>query len=238
MDIIKSIQHEQLKSKVPVINIGDTVRVHVRVKEGTRERIQVFEGIVIKKQGGGTGATFTVRRISYGVGVEKTFLVHSPKVEKVEVKRAGKVRRAKLYYLRDRVGKSAKTKENIGGKIGVLEEGEDEIPETQETLVEEVIAEEVPAVENTVEEPIKEEKPVKEAKTEKVEEKPAKEVKTEKPEKIEEKPAEAKPEQVVEEVVDTVKEETVEVVKEKTPVKAEKVEEKSAEKESKDTKKE
>ena len=117
MDIINSIEHEQLKSTIPDIKVGDTVRVHQRVKEGNRERIQVFEGIVIKKQNGGLNETFTVRRISYGVGVEKTFLVHSPLVEKVELVRVGKVRRAKLYYLRDRVGKAAKTKENIGANL-------------------------------------------------------------------------------------------------------------------------
>ena len=117
MDIIKSIEHEQLKNKIPDLKIGDTVRVHQRIKEGNRERIQVFEGIIIKKQGGSVNATFTVRRIAYGVGVEKTFLVHSPLVEKVEVVRVGKARRAKLYYLRDRVGKAAKTKENVGAKI-------------------------------------------------------------------------------------------------------------------------
>ena len=117
MDIIKSIEHEQLKSKIPDIKIGDTVRVHQRVKEGNRERIQVFEGIVIKKQNGGLNETFTVRRISYGVGVEKTFLIHSPLIEKVELVRVGKVRRAKLYYLRDRIGKAAKTKENVGANL-------------------------------------------------------------------------------------------------------------------------
>lgn len=117
MDIIKSIEHEQLKSKVPDIKVGDTVRVHQRIKEGNRERIQVFEGIVIKKQNGGLNETFTVRRVAYGVGVEKTFLLHSPLVEKVELVRVGKVRRAKLYYLRDRIGKSAKTKENIGADL-------------------------------------------------------------------------------------------------------------------------
>ena len=117
MDIIKSIEHEQLKSLIPDIKIGDTVRVHQRVKEGNRERIQVFEGIVIKKQNGGLNETFTVRRISYGVGVEKTFLIHSPLVEKVELVRVGKVRRAKLYYLRDRIGKAAKTKENVGANL-------------------------------------------------------------------------------------------------------------------------
>ena len=117
MDILKSIEHEQLKNKIPELKIGNTVRVHVRIKEGNKERIQVFEGIIIKKQGGGVNATFTVRRISYGVGVEKTFLVHSPMIEKVEVVRVGKARRAKLYYLRDRVGKAAKTKEKVGARI-------------------------------------------------------------------------------------------------------------------------
>ena len=117
MDILKSIEHEQMKNKIPELQIGNTVKVHVRIKEGNKERIQVFEGIIIKKQGGGVNATFTVRRISYGVGVEKTFLVHSPMVEKVEVVRVGKARRAKLYYLRDRVGKAAKTKEKVGARI-------------------------------------------------------------------------------------------------------------------------
>ena len=121
MDIIKSIEHEHLKNKIPYLKIGDTVRVHVRIKEVNRERIQVFEGIVIKKQGGGINETFTVRRISYGVGVEKTFLIHAPSVEKVEVVRVGKARRAKLYYLRDRVGKAAKTKEKIGARIETKE---------------------------------------------------------------------------------------------------------------------
>ena len=110
MDVIKSIEHEKLKNKIPVLTVGNTVKVYVKVKEGNRERIQVFEGIIIKKQGGGLNETFTVRKISYGVGVEKTFLVHSPMVEKVEVVRVGKARRAKLYYLRDRVGKASKTK--------------------------------------------------------------------------------------------------------------------------------
>ena len=117
MDIIKSIEHEQLKNKIPELKVGNTVRVHQRIKEGNRERIQVFEGIIIKKQGGGVNATFTVRRVAYGVGVEKTFLVHSPMVEKVEVVRVGKARRAKLYYLRDRIGKAAKTKEDVTARI-------------------------------------------------------------------------------------------------------------------------
>lgn len=146
MDIIKSIEHEQLKNKVPVLSVGNTVRVHVRIKEGNRERIQVFEGIIIKKQGGGLNETFTVRRISYGVGVEKTFLVHSPLVEKVELVRVGKARRAKLFYLRDRVGKASKTKEKLGARIEnkeiVLKE--EMVEEAQAT---EEVVEEVPAVE-------------------------------------------------------------------------------------------
>ena len=117
MDIIKSIEHEQLKSKIPDLKIGNTVKVHVRIKEGNKERIQVFEGIIIKVQGAGVNKTFTVRKISYGVGVEKTFLIHSPLVEKVEVVRVGKARRAKLFYLRDRIGKAAKTKEQLGARV-------------------------------------------------------------------------------------------------------------------------
>jgi large subunit ribosomal protein L19 len=113
MDIIKTIENQHLKAEMPVINIGDTVRVSVKIKEGNRERIQVFEGTVIKRRGGSVNETFTVRRISYGVGVERSFLIHSPKVESVQITRKGKVRRAKLYYLRDRVGKAAKTKEAI-----------------------------------------------------------------------------------------------------------------------------
>ena len=113
MDIIKAFTSEQLKENVPVINIGDTIRVHNKIKEGNRERIQMFEGTVIAKHGGGISETFTVRRVSYGCGVEKTFPIHSPNVEKVDVIRVGKVRRAKLYYLRDRVGKASKVKEKI-----------------------------------------------------------------------------------------------------------------------------
>lgn len=113
MDLIKALNNEQLKENVLVINIGDTVRVSNKIKEGTRERVQLFEGTVIAKNGGGISETFTVRRVSYGVGVEKTFPVHSPNVEKVEIVRNGKVRRAKLYYLRDRVGKSSKVKEQL-----------------------------------------------------------------------------------------------------------------------------
>lgn len=112
-DIIKRIEAEQLKAEVPEFNVGDTVKVYAKIKEGNRERIQVFEGIVIKKQGGSTRATFTVRKNSNGIGVEKTWPLHSPNVERVEVVRRGKVRRAKLYYLRDRVGKRAKVKELV-----------------------------------------------------------------------------------------------------------------------------
>ena len=151
MDIIKSIEHEQLKNKIPDLKVGDTVRVHQRIKEGNRERIQVFEGIIIKKQGGGVNATFTVRRIAYGVGVEKTFLIHSPLVEKVEVVRVGKARRAKLYYLRDRIGKASKTKEKLGARI---ENKEIVLKEelTEEPVVENEVAsasEEAPAVKTT-----------------------------------------------------------------------------------------
>ena len=113
MDLIKELNKEQLARELPTVKIGDTVRVHVKVKEGSRERIQIFEGTVIAKKHGGIQETVTVRRMSYGVGVEKTFPMHSPNVEKFEVVRKGKVRRAKLYYLRDRVGKAAKVKENI-----------------------------------------------------------------------------------------------------------------------------
>ena len=111
MDLIKSYENEQLKSELTPFNVGDTVKVHVRIKEGNRERIQVFEGIVIKRQGESNRETFTVRKISYGVGVERTFPVHSPKIEKIEVTRRGKVRRAKLFYLRERTGKATKVKE-------------------------------------------------------------------------------------------------------------------------------
>lgn len=112
-EIIKKIEAEQLKAEVPEFRVGDTVRVHGMIKEGNRERVQVFEGVVLKKQGGGNRATFTVRKSSNGVGVEKTWPLHSPNVVKVEVVRRGKVRRAKLTYLRQRTGKSAKVKELV-----------------------------------------------------------------------------------------------------------------------------
>ena len=167
MDIIKSIEHEQLKNKIPDLHIGDTIRVHQKIKEGNRERIQVFEGIVIKKQGGGVNATFTVRRVAYGVGVEKTFLIHSPLVEKIEVVRVGKSRRAKLYYLRDRIGKAAKTKENLAARI------ENKEITVKEDLVEEPIAEEV------VETPVETEAPVVEEVVDTVKEENVQEVKDE-----------------------------------------------------------
>ena len=113
MDLIKELNKETLAKEKPVVQIGDTVKVHVKVKEGSRERIQVFEGTVIAKKHGGIEETITVRRISYGVGVEKVFPVYSPSIETIEVVRHGAVRRAKLYYLRGRVGKSAKVKEKI-----------------------------------------------------------------------------------------------------------------------------
>ena len=112
-DIIKNIEAAQLKAEVTDFNVGDTVRVHAKVKEGNRERIQIFEGTVLKRQNGGARETFTVRKSSNGVGVEKTWPLHSPIVEKIEVVRRGKVRRAKLNYLRDRVGKKAKVKEIV-----------------------------------------------------------------------------------------------------------------------------
>ena len=184
MDIIKSIEHEQMKNSIPDLKVGDTVKVHQRIKEGNRERIQVFEGIIIKKQGGGVNATFTVRRVAYGVGVEKTFLVHSPMVEKVELVRVGKARRAKLYYLRERLGKAAKTKEAIGARIedkeivikGV-EAPVEEAPVVEEAKVETVAEEVAPVVEEAA--PVAEatEAPVEEVKAE--EAAPVEEAKTE-----------------------------------------------------------
>ena len=199
MDIIKSIEHEQLKDKIPDLKVGDTVRVHQKIKEGNRERIQVFEGIIIKKQGGGLNATFTVRKIAYGVGVEKTFLIHSPLVEKVEVVRVGKARRAKLYYLRDRIGKAAKTKENIGARIETNEitvkENLEEVPVSEEatTPVEDAkeeapaVKEEVPVVEEVVD-------TVKEENVEAVKETPSEEVQEEKVEDLKEASEEDKKE--------------------------------------------
>ena len=189
MDIIKSIEHEQMKNKIPALKVGDTVKVHQRIKEGNRERIQVFEGIIIKKQGGGVNATFTVRRISYGVGVEKTFLVHSPMIEKVELVRVGKARRAKLYYLRDRVGKAAKTKEKVGARIE-----NKEIVIKEEVVPGESEAEEV-VTEEAVQEAVEENKKVEEAKA------------AEEAAKAEEVKEEVKEEPKAEEVKEEVKEE-------------------------------
>ena len=113
MDILQSIAQDQIRSDLPELNIGDTVKVYVKVKEGSKERIQMFEGTIISKKHGGISETFTVRRVSYGVGVERTFPVNSPIIDRIEKVRGGKVRRAKLYYLRDRVGKAAKVKEKL-----------------------------------------------------------------------------------------------------------------------------
>ena len=175
MDIVKSIEHEQLKNKIPDLKVGNTVKVHARIKEGNKERIQVFEGTIIKVQGSGVNKTFTVRKISYGVGVEKTFLIHSPLVEKVELVRVGHARRAKLFYLRDRVGKAAKTREVAGARIEDKEieiKGAEvvEVPEEGTAEVEEPVAEEVvETTEATATETVATE--AVEAKAEKVEEK-------------------------------------------------------------------
>ena len=186
-ELVRALGQEQLKKEVPNFGPGDTVKVHVKIVEGKRERIQVFEGIIIKIQGGGVNQTFTVRRISYGVGVEKTFLVHSPMVEKVEVVRVGKARRARLFYLRDRVGKSAKTKEQVGARI-----------ETLETIIkEEAVEAPVEEVAETVEAPVENAEPAVEAAPE-------------------EAPAVETTEVVKEEVVDTVSEEKTETAKEAT----------------------
>ena len=188
MDIVKSIEHEQLKNKIPDLKVGNTVKVHARIKEGNKERIQVFEGTIIKVQGSGVNKTFTVRKISYGVGVEKTFLIHSPLVEKVELVRVGHARRAKLFYLRDRVGKAAKTREIAGARIEdkeieikgaeVLEEPVQEAEEVADTTVVEE------AIETPVEETVAEETTVVEEKAE-VAEEPAKEAEKEEAPKAE-----------------------------------------------------
>lgn len=181
MDIIKAIEHEQLKAKIPDLKVGNTVKVHVRIKEGNKERIQIFEGIIIKVQGAGVNKTFTVRKISYGVGVEKTFLIHSPLVEKVELVRVGKARRAKLFYLRDRVGKSAKTKELIGARI----EDKEIIIKGEEAPVEEAVKTEETATEVVKEEPAKAEG-TSEKETVEVKETPVEEAVKEEPVKAEE----------------------------------------------------
>lgn len=206
MDIIKAIEHEQLKAKIPDLKVGNTVKVHVRIKEGNKERIQIFEGIIIKVQGAGVNKTFTVRKISYGVGVEKTFLIHSPLVEKVELVRVGKARRAKLFYLRDRVGKSAKTKELIGARIEdkeIIIKGEEapveEAVEPEETVTE-VVKEEPAKAEETSEKetvevketPVEETVKPEETTTEAVKEEPVKAEETSKKETAEVKEASEK----------------------------------------------
>ena len=113
MDLVKALSNQYMKTELPEMRVGDTVRVHVRIKEGSRERIQIFEGVIIARKHGGIGETITVRRISYGVGCEKVFPVHAPNIVNVETVRHGKVRRAKLYYLRDRMGKAAKVREKV-----------------------------------------------------------------------------------------------------------------------------
>ncbi|NLC68493.1 MAG: 50S ribosomal protein L19 [Clostridiaceae bacterium] len=116
MDLIKAIEQEQVRTDLEKFNIGDYVRVHLKIKEGNRERIQVFEGTVIARRGSGIKETFTVRKVSYGVGVERVLPMHSPKIQKIEIVRKGKVRRAKLYYLRERIGKAARIKEKLQSK--------------------------------------------------------------------------------------------------------------------------
>jgi len=134
MNLIKSIEQEQLRNDLPTIDIGDYVRVYLKVKEGTRERLQAFEGTVIARKGEGLNETFTVRRVSYGVGVERILPLHSPKIDHIEIVRKGKIRRAKLYYLRDRVGKAARVKEKLGVKIAKT--GKKEV---KDAAVEEVV---------------------------------------------------------------------------------------------------
>ena len=197
MDIVKSIEHEQLKNKIPDLKVGNTVKVHQRIKEGNKERIQVFEGTIIKVQGSGVNKTFTVRKISYGVGVEKTFLIHSPLVEKVELVRVGHARRAKLFYLRDRVGKAAKTREIAGARI---EDKEIEIKGAE--VVEEPVQEEVVSEETIANEVV--EAPVEEVVETPVEATEAVET-TEAP--VEEKAAETAKEEVAEEKVEAPAEE-------------------------------
>ena len=140
MNILDSVTKDYLKKDIPAFNVGDQVKVHVKIKEGNRERIQIFEGFVLKRQNGGIGETFTVRRIASGVGVEKTFPLHSPWVEKIEIVRRGDVRRAKLNYMRERTGKAAKIK---------VKEGEPRLKKTAE-VVEEIVEETTPVVEAEV----------------------------------------------------------------------------------------
>ena len=156
MNILDSVAQDYLKKEIPAFNVGDQVKVHVKIKEGNRERIQIFEGFVLKRQNGGIGETFTVRRIASGVGVEKTFPLHSPWVEKIEIVRRGDVRRAKLNYMRERTGKAAKIKVKEGEPrlkvTNVVEETvEPEVIETVPEVVEEVPVDAAEAVEATEE---------------------------------------------------------------------------------------
>ena len=154
MNVIDLLEREQEKPEVPVLRAGDTVRVHVKVVEGTRERIQVFEGVVIALGGKtGLGSTFTVRRVAHGVGVERTFLVHSPRLDRIEVLRHGDVRRAKLYYLREKIGKRARIRERrepIGG--GAMTRSRAVVEAAEEAGLEEVPVEDVPEVDAALEE--------------------------------------------------------------------------------------
>lgn len=155
MDIMQSIAQEYTKKDIPAFNVGDTVKVHIKIKEGSRERIQIFEGFVLKKQNGGISETFTVRRIASGVGVEKTFPLHSPLVEKIEVVRKGDVRRAKLHYMRERTGKSAKikAKEYSEEQLAAAEaKAAAKAAAAEEAAVVEAPAEEAPAAEEKTEE--------------------------------------------------------------------------------------
>jgi large subunit ribosomal protein L19 len=133
MDLIRAIEQEQMRTDLTHFDIGDYVRVHLKVKEGNRERIQIFEGTVIAKKGGGLKETFTVRKISYGVGVERVLPLHSPKIDKIEIVRKGKVRRAKLYYLRDRVGKAAKVREKLQSKAAPKKAKKEDVKIESET---------------------------------------------------------------------------------------------------------
>jgi large subunit ribosomal protein L19 len=135
MDLIKAIEQEQLRKDLPLVSVGDYLRVFLKVKEGTRERLQAFEGTVIAKKGEGINETFTVRRVSYGVGVERILPLHSPKINHIEIIRKGKIRRAKLYYLRKRIGKAARVKEKIGVKIKASEGDLNNIAEETEEVV-------------------------------------------------------------------------------------------------------
>ena len=152
MDLMKSITQEYERNDIPAFGIGDTVRVHIKIKEGNRERIQVFEGFVLKRQNGGISETFTVRKLSNGIGVEKTFPLHSPKIEKVEVVRRGDVRRAKLNYMRERTGKAAKIKIKDGASVKNVIADASEV--TEELVEEAVVANTEEAAEAAAEEAV------------------------------------------------------------------------------------